>query len=79
MDGGEELEIGGWKHQVVKDGEWAGWVQYGSDPFEDHAGPFYYRVDETGQRVCAMRAPVSDNKQVRLCIIRRVAPRWVAN
>ena len=56
MDGGEELEIGGWKHQVVKDGEWAGWVQYGSDPFEDHAGPFYYRVDETGQRVCAMRA-----------------------
>ncbi|WP_374533607.1 PaaI family thioesterase [Phenylobacterium sp.] len=56
MDGGEELEIGGWKHQVVKDGEWAGWVLYGNDPFEDHAGPFYYRVDETGQRVCAMRA-----------------------
>lgn len=44
MDGGEELEIGGWKHQVVKDGEWAGWVQYGSDPFEDHAGPFYSHI-----------------------------------
>ena len=31
-------------------------------------------------RVCAcMRTPVCDNKQVRLCITRRVAPPWVAN
>ena len=32
------------------------------------------------KRVCArMRTPVCDNKQVRLCITRRVAPPWVAN
>lgn len=37
------------------------------------------RAGEIG-RVCAcMRTPVCDNKQVRLCITRRVAPPWVAN
>ena len=37
------------------------------------------RAGEIG-RVCAcMRTPVRDNKQVRLCITRRVAPPWVAN
>lgn len=55
MDGGEEL-IGGWKNEVVKDGEWAGWTLYTSDPFEQHAGPFYYRLEDNGRPVCAMRA-----------------------
>lgn len=55
MDGGEEL-VGGWKHEVVKDGEWAGWTLYGNDPFEDHAGPFYFKHEADGRPVCAMRA-----------------------
>ena len=56
MDGGEEQTVSGWKHQVVEDGEWAGWTLYGSDPFEDHAGPFYFKIEENGRPVCAMRA-----------------------
>jgi acyl-coenzyme A thioesterase PaaI-like protein len=40
----------------VAAGEWAGWSTYGDSPFEDHAGPFYSRLDETGQAVCAFRA-----------------------
>jgi acyl-coenzyme A thioesterase PaaI-like protein len=55
MDGGEQ-QTTVWKHEVVKDGEWAGWSMYGADPFEDHAGPFYYRLGEDGRPVCAMRA-----------------------
>ena len=58
MDGGEVLEntyIS--KLTTVTDGEWAGWQCYpGGDPFEDLAGPFYYRVDADGQKVCAFRA-----------------------
>jgi acyl-coenzyme A thioesterase PaaI-like protein len=55
MDGGDH-QVTGWRHEIVKDGEWAGWVLYGNDPFEEHAGPFYYREDGQGRRVCAMRA-----------------------
>ena len=44
------------KLMTVTEGEWAGWQCYpGGDPFEDLAGPFYYRVDEKGP-VCAFRA-----------------------
>jgi acyl-coenzyme A thioesterase PaaI-like protein len=38
------------------DGEWAGWGRYETDPFENLAGPFYSRRDETGRMVCAFRA-----------------------
>jgi uncharacterized protein (TIGR00369 family) len=55
MDGGEQ-QTTAWKHTVVEGGEWAGWFMYGSDPFEEHAGPFYYRKGEDGRPVCAMRA-----------------------
>jgi uncharacterized protein (TIGR00369 family) len=42
---------------TVADGEWAGWSFYpGGDPFEDLAGPFYYRTDDDGRVVCAFRA-----------------------
>lgn len=42
---------------TIVEGDWAGWNQYpGGDPFEDLAGPFYCRVDEAGERVCAFRA-----------------------
>ena len=54
MDG-TETETNPWVHAVVSDGEWAGWSMYGNDPFEDHAGPFYYRIAEDGRPVCAMR------------------------
>jgi len=38
-------------------GEWAGWSFYpGGDPFEDLAGPFYFRKGADGRPVCAFRA-----------------------
>jgi acyl-coenzyme A thioesterase PaaI-like protein len=41
---------------AVTEGEWAGWSCYpGGDPFEDHAGPFYFRDTDEGA-VCAFRA-----------------------
>jgi uncharacterized protein (TIGR00369 family) len=44
------------KLQAVTDGEWAGWSGYpGGDPFEDLAGPFYFR-ERDGEPVCAFRA-----------------------
>ena len=40
----------------VAEGEWAGWQWYpGGDPFEDLAGPFYFR-DAPDGAVCAFRA-----------------------
>ena len=57
MDGSELDTNYQSKLTVVTEGEWAGWSQYpGGDPFEDLAGPFYCRIDETGERVCAFRA-----------------------
>jgi uncharacterized protein (TIGR00369 family) len=36
----------------VTEGAWAGWSQWrGTDPFEDHAGPFYAKVED-GQTIC---------------------------
>jgi uncharacterized protein (TIGR00369 family) len=54
MDGGEPQSP--WKPVPVKDGEWAGWGRYDTDPFENLTGPFYARRDETGRMVCAFRA-----------------------
>ena len=52
MDGGGEAKNG-----LVTEGEWAGWRTWeGSDPFEDHAGPFYFRHDPDGTPRCAFRA-----------------------
>ncbi|HLK25489.1 MAG TPA: PaaI family thioesterase [Caulobacteraceae bacterium] len=45
-----------WGFKPVASGEWAGWSTYGAEPFEDHAGPFYVRLDENGRVVCAFRA-----------------------
>ena len=57
MDGGELDTNYSSKMVTLTDGEWAGWHQYpGGDPFEDLAGPFYCRIDEKGERVCAFRA-----------------------
>ncbi|MFI4975785.1 MAG: PaaI family thioesterase [Caulobacterales bacterium] len=53
MDG-ETDEI--WVHKPVESGPWAGWMGYQGDPFEDLTGPFYYRIDESGQAVSAFRA-----------------------
>ena len=54
MDGNDET--GGWKHELVTEGPWAGWNIYDSDPFETHAGPYYNRTDEDGVSVSAFRA-----------------------
>ncbi len=53
MDGETD---GIWVHKLVESGEWAGWMGYQGDPFEDLTGPFHYRMDETGQAVSAFRA-----------------------
>ncbi|HXQ11784.1 MAG TPA: PaaI family thioesterase [Caulobacteraceae bacterium] len=45
-----------WGFKPIAAGEWAGWSTYGDEPFEDHAGPFYARLDDGGQVVCAFRA-----------------------
>lgn len=45
------------KLTTVTEGEWAGWSCYpGGDPYEDLAGPFYFRTREDGVPVCAFRA-----------------------
>jgi len=55
MDGGE-AQIETWGPKVVTEGEWAGWsIWAGTDPFEDHAGPFYFK-EENGKARCAFRA-----------------------
>ena len=53
-DGDDSSAI--WSGKPITEGEWAGWSAYSGDPFEDLAGPFYARKDETGQVVCAFRA-----------------------
>jgi uncharacterized protein (TIGR00369 family) len=44
-----------WPSTVVERGEWKGWTQFTSDPFEQHAGPFYHRREEDGSVRCSMR------------------------
>jgi acyl-coenzyme A thioesterase PaaI-like protein len=58
MDGGTTNENNYTsKLTAVTDGEWAGWSCYpGGDPFEDLAGPFYFKIDDDGRPVCAFRA-----------------------
>lgn len=56
MDGGVEENNYTSRLETVTEGEWAGWSYYpGGDPYEDLAGPFYFKVDEQGP-VCAFRA-----------------------
>jgi uncharacterized protein (TIGR00369 family) len=56
MDGGDDAHQDKWARAKITEGEWAGWSYlHGDDPFEDHAGPFYFRDDANG-RVCAFRA-----------------------
>lgn len=57
MDGGAEANTYTSKLTVMTEGEWAGWSWYpGGDPFEDLAGPFYFKADGgDGQPVCAFR------------------------
>jgi uncharacterized protein (TIGR00369 family) len=53
MDGGDD-QLGG--PQPVTDGEWAGWRTWrGTDPYEDLAGPFYFREEAEGLVRCAFR------------------------
>jgi acyl-coenzyme A thioesterase PaaI-like protein len=42
---------------MVTEGEWAGWSYYpGGDPFEDLAGPFYFKEDGPGGKpICAFK------------------------
>ena len=48
-------EAAPWPSRVVDEGEWAGWTQFTGDPFEEHAGPFFYRRHDDGSIRCAMR------------------------
>ena len=58
MDGGEEANNYTSTLTTVAEGAWAGWSFYpGGDPFEDLAGPFYFKADAgDGRPVCAFRA-----------------------
>jgi acyl-coenzyme A thioesterase PaaI-like protein len=59
MDGGEQQTDANYTSRLttVTEGEWAGWSYYpGGDPFEDLAGPFYWKNDPDGRRRCAFRA-----------------------
>jgi len=59
MDGGAQQVEANYTSKLteVSEGEWAGWFHYpGGDPFEDLAGPFYFREDADGRRRCAFRA-----------------------
>ena len=57
MDGGVTENNYVSKLTTVTEGEWKGWQCYpGGDPFEDLAGPFYYRIGDDGRPVCAFRA-----------------------
>lgn len=54
MDG--EQQYGGTSPIVVEDGDWKGWSLWrGGDPYEDHAGPFYFRAEADGTTRCAFR------------------------
>jgi len=56
MDGGEQQAQGA-RLVEVTEGEWAGWSTWiGGDPFEDQAGPFYWRADADGRLRSAFRA-----------------------
>lgn len=40
----------------VTEGDWAGWLRWpGTDPFEDHTGPFFARYDAGGAIECGFR------------------------
>lgn len=52
----EDMATAGHAPRVVGEGEFAGWKNWAHDPFETRAGPFYYRIDEAGEVVCAFRA-----------------------
>lgn len=57
MDGGEAENSYTSKLVTLTEGEWAGWSWYpGGDPFEDLAGPFYFRIGDDARPVCAFRA-----------------------
>ena len=54
-DGGDNVGPSG--PFPVTEGEWAGWSHWvGGDPYEDLAGPFYFREDPVRGMVCAFRA-----------------------
>lgn len=56
MDGGQDENSYISKLTQVTEGEWAGWAFYpGGDPYEDLAGPFYFKPRD-GRAVCAFRA-----------------------
>ena len=57
MDGGELETNYQSKLTPVTEGEWAGWSYYpGGDPYEDLAGPFYWKMGDDGVPVSAFRA-----------------------
>lgn len=52
-DGGNEVSSG---PRLVREGEWAGWRLWETDPYETQSGPFYFREEEDGVIRCAFRA-----------------------
>ncbi|GAA4002802.1 PaaI family thioesterase [Sphingomonas humi] len=44
-----------WPSHVIETGDWQGWTQFTADPFEEHAGPFFFRRADDGSITCAMK------------------------
>lgn len=57
MDGGGDRPETTWNGpREVTEGEFAGWMAWPGDPFEDQSGPFYFRDEPDGSVLCAFRA-----------------------
>jgi acyl-coenzyme A thioesterase PaaI-like protein len=59
MDGGAQQVETNYASKLTQmtEGKWAGWLHYpGGDPFEDLAGPFYWKKGADGRPLCAFRA-----------------------
>lgn len=47
------------KERVLSEGEFAGWSEWLGEPFDQKAGPFYYRDGDDGILAAAFRADTS--------------------
>lgn len=54
MDGGADEALDG--SELIADGEWTGWRIWHGDPFEDRAGPYYFREGADGRVRTGFRA-----------------------
>jgi uncharacterized protein (TIGR00369 family) len=54
------------KERVVTDGEFAGWIEWLQEPFDEKAGPFFHRREADGRLIAAFRANRSHTNGLKL-------------